>query len=221
MSNPYRNLTLGLVKENFALIPRAERAKWRARGFRRAYGYPVFHRPANRIVMLGRPQTLSEFGADRLIGCKITGFDLFGTYGMGGAGFFGFKFHAEGADRCLVFCAWDAGSHLLLDGRVMGAHPQYEAKYQPWIRHGRWMESVSDVREMLCGMEITAVTLSGDACAIALADSQTGGVHRLETFAESEQFPPQAGTGKRRNVCEKCGMEGLWLVIYDGTELRV
>lgn len=222
MRHNFLNLDMGLVEENFVIVDRKDKKLWEERGFKRIWRYPIFHYTPNfrQVIMLGRPDTINEFGTDRLKGAVITDICRFlGTYGMGGPGFFGFKLEGAFETRWLVFCIWSAGEHILLDDRVLECYPSFNSIYHPWIKNGI-KNPEQPLRELLIGSVIDSVELEDNSIAVSLTD-KNGGKHTLNSFDQSDKFPEQGGTKKKRHSYTKGVMSDYWLVIYDRTELSV
>lgn len=222
--HPYLELNMGLVNENFIIVGRKDRKLWEERGFRKIWKYPIFHYKPNfsEVIMLGKPQNIAEFGTENLIHSRILDYTLHqGTYGMGGAGFFGLKLEGEFGIRWLVYCIWSSGEHLLLDDKVIECHPNFIEKYAPWIvwgnnLHEEYKKTCQELKDLLFGLEILNIDLQEHALKIQLSEN-----HVLETYQKSDKFPEQAGTGVKR-VSYKTGvMSDYWLLIYDETVLSV
>ncbi|MBE6876409.1 MAG: hypothetical protein E7496_06760 [Ruminococcus sp.] len=222
--HPYLELNMGLVEENFTVIKKKDMKLWEERGFKKIWKYPIFHyrQKFSEVIMLGKPLTISEFGTEKLIGSKILDYNLyFGTYGMGGAGFFGLKLEGAFGIRWLVYCIWSAGEHILLDNRIIECHPDFLEKYHPWIiwgnnRHEEYEKTCQELKKALSGLEILNVDLQEHALKFQLS-----GNHILETYQKSDKFPEQGGTRKKRLSYKTGTMSDCWLVIYDETNLTV
>lgn len=222
MKHKFLNLDMGLVEENFVIADRKDKKLWEERGFKRIWRYPVFnHVPSfKKITMLGRPETINEFGTDRLKGAIITDICRFlGTYGMGGPGFFGFKLEGDFETRWLVFCIWSAGEHILFDDRVLECYPSFNSIYHPWIKNGI-KNPEQPLRELLINSVINNVNLEDNSIEINIKD-KNGVCHTISSFDKSDKFPEQGGTKKKRCSYTKGIMSDYWLVIYDGTHLAV
>ena len=214
--NPYINLNMGLVKENFVIVRRKEIALWKDRGFRRKWNYPVFHHIGKEIVMLGKPLTIQEFSPEKLLHSKVIDYSPFlGTYGMGGPGFFGLKLEGTFGVRWLVYSIWLADEHLLFNGKILRCHPIFEQKYNPWILSEN-PDTKKQFSQLLIGLDIEQIRLEEHALQIKFS-----GGHTLETFLQSEKFPEQGGTRRKRLSYQTGIMADYWLLIYDGTNLMV
>ena len=222
--HPYLELNMGLVEENFVIVKKKDQKLWEERGFQRIRKYPIFHYKPNpaEVIMLGKPVTISEFGTENFINSKILDYTLYqGTYGMGGAGFFGLKLEGKFGIRWLVYCIWLAGEHILLDNKILECHPKFIEKYHPWIvwgndMHEAYEKTCQDLKNLLSGLEILNIDLQEHALKVQLS-----GNHTLETFRKSDKFPEQAGTGVKRLSYKTGCMSDYWLIIYDETYLSV
>ncbi len=219
----YLDLNIGLVKENFAVVKNDEIELWKSRGFETIENYPIFHYIANKneAIMLGKPLFIEEFGLEQIKGSKIIDISTcLGTYGMGGPGFFGLKLEGVFGIRWLVYCIWAAGQHILLDGKVLECHPDYEDKYKPWIESDNWAESLNKLKDKIVGMSIDKIVMNKDKLLLRLIDSNSK-CHTLKTYKFSRKFPEQGGTKKKRNSYETGKMEDYWMIVYDGSHLKV
>ncbi|MBR1555090.1 MAG: hypothetical protein IJ644_06840 [Oscillospiraceae bacterium] len=223
--HPYYGLNIGLVGENFVIADKADLPLWESRGFqviRHYMPYAGYWLKPSETVMLGKPMKISEFGTEQFIGSRILDYNLcFGTYGMGGAGFFGLKLEGEFGIRWLVYCIWSAGEHVLIDDRIIECHPAFLETYHPWLVWGNNMDeeyeqTYQNLKSLLSGLEILNIDLQEHALKIQLS-----GNHILETYQKSDKFPEQGGTRKKRLSYKTGTMSDCWLVIYDNTDLTV
>lgn len=219
----YLNLNMGLVKENFIIINRKDIKLWKDRGFEPIRKYPIFHyRPKlSEVVMLSKPLDINQFGVDSLKGSKIVDICLlFGTYGMGGAGFVGFKLQNYFGVRWLVYCIWSSGESILVDNRIIECHSMFNDKYNPYINMNDWEKSFKDFKNYINNWQIKDIYLDNTTLKIILLDDNSK-EHTIYTAQYCEKFPEQAGTGKKRKSFESGKMSDYWLIIYDGTNLTV
>ncbi|MBQ9779837.1 MAG: hypothetical protein IJW00_02715 [Clostridia bacterium] len=219
----FLNLNIGLVKENFVIVKKADKNLWKSRGFKSIRKYPIFRYKLNpsEIIMLGVPLNIEEFESETLKNSHIVDVcTCCGTYGMGGPGFFGLKLQGEFGKRWLTYCIWAAGEHILFDDSILECHPDYAEKYSPLIAFDDYSNSFAKFKKMLLDMTIKEVTVSKDSIEIALIDNH-GKTHLIHSYKYSEKFPEQGGTGKKRNSFETGEMKDYWLITYDGTHLKV
>ncbi len=221
--NKYLHLQMGLVKENFVIVPRTEADTWRERGFAVIRKYPLFHRTlySKEVILLGKPLTIAEFGTEQLINSIILDICPFcGTYGMGGPGFFGIKLQGDWGIRWLTYCIWAAGEHLLLNDRVLECAPAFSHKYNPWIASGNDTNDLADLKRMLTGLSIRKLDIDEENIFIQIGD-QVHASYMLTSHKNSDLFPEQGGTLKKRSSFETGTMHDYWLITYDGTHLAV
>ena len=219
----FLNLNIGLVKENFAVVKKSDKKLWESRGFQKIRKYPIFGYKTDfsKMIMLGVPLTIEEFGCEKLKNSRIVDVcTCCGTYGMGGPGFFGLKLQGEYGTRWLTYCIWSAGEHILFDDHVLECHPNYTEKYAPFILFDDYENSLSRLKEMLTDMTVKEAVVSKESIELILADSHEK-LHRLKSYQYSDKFPEQGGTGKKRNSFENGKMSDYWLVTYDETHLKV
>ncbi len=217
------NLNIGLVKENFVIVKKADKNLWKARGFKKIRKYSIFrYKPdSSEIIMLGVPLSIEAFGCEKLknshiIDVSTTG----GTYGMGGPGFFELKLQGEYGIRWLTYAIWAASEHILFDGNILECHPDFADQYSPLIVFDDYSNSLANLKEMLSDMTIKDVKISKESIEIVLVDSHEK-LHYITSYRHSSKFPEQGGTGKKRNSFETGKMSDYWLVTYDETYLKV
>ena len=216
-------LNLGLVKENFVIVKKEDRKIWEDRGFKKVRKYPIFHYKPNsaEIIMLGVPLTIEQFGAENFNGSHILDVcTCCGTYGMGGPGFFGLKLQGDYGTRWLTCFIWEAGEHILFDGRILQCHPNYSEQYKPLISFDDCSNSLDVLKEQLKNMTVKEILVSKDTFDIKLFDSKSE-THLIQSYKFSDKFPEQGGTGKKRNSYETGEMKDYLLVTYDDSYLKV
>lgn len=221
--HPFLNLNLGLIKENYAVVKRTDKKLWEDRGFKQIHTYPIFGYLPNplKIIMLGVPSMIEEFGIDELKNSKIIDVTTIGgTYGMGGPGFFELKLQGEYGIRLLTYCIWSAGEHILYDGKVLECHLNYSKKYKPIISSDDYSNTLAAFRDTLSGMTIRDIVLLKESIEIVLVDSNNE-VHSIKSFISSEKFPEQGGTQVKRKSFDTGEMKDYWFVTYDETVLKV
>jgi hypothetical protein len=88
----YSSLNMGLIQHYSLIIPVQDLQLWLKQGWAEAPEFYDFHyapRPGETVI-IKRPKTLSETGYSSIVGNIITAFSVsYGSYGMGGPGFFG------------------------------------------------------------------------------------------------------------------------------------
>ncbi len=144
-----------------------------------------------------RPQTLRQVGIERIVGRQITGWmDHYGSYGMGGPGFFELSLEASARfpREHLVLTLWAAGNWILIDGRWLSAHPNQYAKQRPLFSEfafgleQRWDEAT----RLLVGSEIAEALITDDETILLLVQGQAE--HRLEVPKDTSRLPWHGGS---------------------------
>lgn len=227
--NRLMNLNIGIVKENFAIVPNEDVSKWQSRGFEVVKKYPIYRYIPNKKekIMLGIPVTISQFGIERLYHSTIVGVSTCdGTYGMGGPGFFKLRLKTQSDGIMnLSFCMWFAGSSILLDDRIIESHPDYYEIYNPYIQFSEedetlYSKTTEEFNKILLGCRIERITLLEEECTLHLIDTKQT-VHTTWTTRYSEKFPPKKGTGRRMNAFEASSINDIILISHDGSYLVV
>lgn len=221
--NRYLNLNMGLVKENFTIVQCKDIPLWKSRGFEKVRRYPIFRYipKLSEVVMLSKPLNISQFGLDSIKSSVVVDIDLsIGTYGMGGAGFVGFKLQSYFGVRWLVYCIWSAGESILLDDKIIECHSKYQNRYNPYVSMDSWQNDVSSLKRLINGWKVQDIYLDDTTLEIILIDDKSN-KHTIYTSQFCDKFPEQAGTDKKRKSFEDGTMQDYWLVIYDNTYLSV
>ncbi|MCP3772315.1 hypothetical protein NLX71_03160 [Paenibacillus sp. MZ04-78.2] len=138
------------------------------KGWIEAPGYADFlYEAEEREAMpLGIPRRLTDDGPERLIGAEIVDFGAnYGTYGMGGPGFFGLTFVSpEGEERTLVYAVWESASG-------------------PGISRGRW-----NIRRKTAGCRLWATETGGKRHSAKASSAITFFWWRTERFCMYDQL---------------------------------
>lgn len=216
--HPLLHLDMGLIKACTLIVAKSALPTWVARGWiELPYRRLPFQDPPRKdeTIIAGRPHTLVERGATSLIGVRVEGYHAsLGTYGMGGPGFFGLLLPSHGAvaeREYLVAAVWGAEEHLLLDGRVIGCHPNHYAVYRPWMRdelragdalEGEEEEQADELETVLVGATIGPVDSEDDRLRISLV--QRGIEHVLEFIKQDPRQPPM-GNGELHKAAFTAG----------------
>ena len=82
-------------------------------------------------LIFNRPQLLKQVDKKNIVGLEIIDFSShLGTYGMGGAGFFGLLLSN---DEYLTYAVWNAGDYVIINNRIVECSPNFYDKTKPWI----------------------------------------------------------------------------------------
>lgn len=212
-------LKMGLIEKYSMIIPAAEKEAWEAKGWTEESTFRDFHyeAEAGEAMMTARPQTMTEIDTDALLGSRVTGFSThLGTYGMGGPGFFGLLLEKDGVRQYLVYAVWASGQYILLDGRVIECHLNYNKSHRPWISswagepdEEQWDELTTKVTESL----VTAVHLTGEELQLELTQ-EAGRRCQFVFHRYHPDLPPQGNGGPRKPAFED-GVIGDYIVLSE------
>lgn len=182
-----KNLEMGLVKANFVCIHKKQKSLWVERGFEEQRNYPIFLHKLKRdeTVMLGIPKTIIEFGINNFVNAKVLeASTCFGTYGMGGPGFFGLLCDTKQGHFELTLTIWGSGQYVMMDGRVIECHPVYIEQYNPWIQR-----TDKELNSILIGAVINSIELSAAECKMILKFIDNT-EHEIVIYRYNKNLPP-------------------------------
>jgi hypothetical protein len=160
-----------------------------------------------------RPPTLQELGTGRVIGRTIKSWNgRYGSYGMGGPGFFGVELAAaaQGPNEHLILTLWGACGWLLLDGRWVEAHPGLYEDQRPLFSVP---EHLDDVTPRLVGGTIVRFDLEDSSCRVEVRNGDL--LHVLELPRDTARLPVLMGTGEHPRWHDDEKVADAW-VICDG-----
>lgn len=211
-------LKKGLIEKYSMIIPVAEKEAWEAKGWTEESTFRDFHYEAEEgeAMMTARPQTMTETDTDSLLGSRVIGFSThLGTYGMGGPGFFGLLLEKDGDRQYLVYAVWASGQYILLDGRVIECHLNYNKSHRPWI--SSWAgepeeEQWDELTPKVTGSRITAVRLTDDELQLELTQ---GNVQHQFVFHRYHPDLPPLGSGGPRKPAFEDGVIGDYIVLSE------
>ncbi|WP_405106512.1 hypothetical protein MHH28_24940 [Paenibacillus sp. FSL K6-1217] len=211
-------LKMGLIEKYSMIVPAAQREAWESKGWIEESTFRDFHYEAEEgeAMMTARPQTMKEVDTDSLMGSRVAGFHRhLGTYGMGGPGFFGLLLEKEGRRQYLVYAVWASGQYILLDGRVIECHLNYNRSHRPWV--SSWAgepeeEQWDELTAAVTGSLITAVHLADEALQLELTRE---GVRRQLVFYRYHEDLPPMGSGQPRKPAFEDGVIGDYLVLSE------
>lgn len=187
----YYDLKLGSIEQYCMLVPKSEKQKWRALGWRtyKEIGLPQWQARAaylmygwlsfRDILMFNRPKMLVE---QSVIGQKIVGFCThLGTYGMGGAGFFGLLLDNQ---EYLVYAVWGAGEFILLDNRPIQQPHFIQSETMAWLNQQD--EDGTALLSVLQNAVIRECVLTDETCRLQI--EKDGVAHVLEYLCQDSRL---------------------------------
>ncbi|MEK3761833.1 hypothetical protein [Paenibacillus sp. FSL R7-0337] len=211
-------LKMGLIEKYSLIVPAAQREAWESKGWVEEPAFRDFHYEAEEgeAMMTARPRTLTEIDTDSLLGSRAVRFSThLGTYGMGGPGFFGLLLEKEGIRQYLVYAVWASGQYILLDGRVIECHLNYNKSHRPWI--SSWAgepeeEQWDELTAKVTGSVVSAVRLTGEELRLEL--TQEGTRSQLVFYKYHQDLPP-LGNGQPRKPAFEDGVTGDYIVLSE------
>lgn len=190
---PYPQLDMGLVKAYTLMIPKWQRDKFLQRGWTEASDFRQFHyHPSiNETIMITKPKTLIDIGISDLIGQNVTNYATrYGSYGMGGPGFLGFKLSEQSDDdKILIYAVWGADEYTLIDGREIWCHPRYQDERNPWMKNKDELDAV------LIDSKIMHCDITDDQFLVHIQQQRQD--HLIE-FVKNDDRLPKLGGGTDR-----------------------
>lgn len=181
---------------NFKLVPKNDTEgikEWISNGFFIEENCDVYRFGGDiraNYVMSKEPKIFTKNDAQQIIGKKIEGVsDSFGTYGMGGLGFLGFKFYECGVAYWLIIGVSACDLNITMDGRVFSCNDREQCrKINPWYygfaHHPE--KSMDTFFSYLCTMIIADVSYNGKDFSMELKD-KCGNSHYIKAPTEYEK----------------------------------
>ena len=164
-----------------------------------------------------RPKTVAEAGIEGIINRRIASWKpYYGTYGMGGPGFFGLELGSTTywpTTDHLVLTLWCAAGWLLLDDEWIEVHPnQYATRRPLYSNFGpklRW----DDVTPRLVGGTIEKFALGRTSCSLTIRTQDA--IHVLELPEDTSRLSLPGGSLQRQIWNSDEDIADAW-VICDG-----
>jgi hypothetical protein len=155
------------------------------------------------------PPTIRAIGTDTVINRPIDAWHIaYGTYGMGGPGFFAMRLSAIAGRPAeyRVLTLWNAAEWLLLDGRWVYAVPNEWLKQRPLFSNfAHWaaleeysnmgLKNWDDVTPRIVGARIERISIDASSSRFDLHKS--GVLHSLELPANPSLLPILSATEER------------------------
>ena len=151
----------------------------------------------SEMLIFNRPNLLKNIQIDKLIGLEIKEVSThLGTYGMGGAGFFGLLLENS---EFLTYAVWGAGNYVIIDHRVVECNPDLYEKTKPWLSNFGEDQNWDDLTTYISGSKIENILLTTETCNITLKKSNK----KIEiTFVKNDNRLPRK-VGRKRNAFKK------------------
>ena len=116
----------------------------------------------NERLLFNRPLKLSDIQKERILGLEVKGISThLGTYGMGGAGFFGILLNNG---EFLTYAIWGAGNYVIINDRVVECNLEFYTKTRPWLSSFGEDKTWDELSDVIVGSKLEAITLTSNRC---------------------------------------------------------
>lgn len=147
----------------------------------------------NEILIFNKPILLKDISVDKLIGLEIKQISMcLGTYGMGGAGFFGLLL--ENSDF-LTYAVWGAGEYIIIDNKVVECDPELHYKSNPWLSNYK----EENLTTYISGSKIESISFTIDTCILILRKLDK----KIEVVFVKNDIRLPRKIGRKRNAYKK------------------
>lgn len=182
------------------IIQEEELPRWQKLGWKQMSAFPYLsqrYRPNNgEVVIVKKPSKLSQSHGKNFIGKKLARiYANYGTYGLSGAGFFGFEVKNDDRDLAvendtLVFAVRGSATYTVIDDRVVFTYPSYSGDLTSWAKVLANEVSPYDTQLtlMMEDAEIIDVTTKSDLCIFTTLNN--GNKHTIKMLKYGENIPP-------------------------------
>lgn len=204
----FLNLKIGTIEQYSMVVKKVDLDYWKQLGWLTftEIGLPKGDEQAyllygeikkDEILIFNRPALLKNTPTDKLIGLEITEFSTYlGTYGMGGAGFFGLLLNDT---EYLTYAVWGAGDYVLIDNRVVECNPDLYKKTKPWISDFSGEQNWDDLTDYISGSKIENISLSDEVCNLTLQKCH----RKIEVAFVKNDIRLPRKVGRKRNAFKK------------------
>lgn len=212
IKHDFLNLKIGDIEQYSMVVKKKDLPKWEK------LGWLAFNRivlpegdeeafmlygdiEKDELLIFNRPQYLNQIGKDEILGLEIIDFSShLGTYGMGGAGFFGLEL-SNG--EYLVYAVWNAGNYVMVDDRIVECNPEFYSKTKPWISGFGKGEMWNHLTEYISGAKIEDYSIDEHSCEIAV--NKLGKTITIKFVKNDGRLPRKVG--RKRNAYNKGRIE--------------
>jgi hypothetical protein len=152
------------------------------------------------------PITLRQTGLERILGRQVLSISQYlGSYGMGGAGFFGLQLKKtkEYSMDWLVLRLWGADNWLHFDGHIINCHSNQVPKFTPL--------NSQELKKTIKGLTLVSAEVM-DKSSYFILDGGPTQIHRLEIKEDPASRPLTGGSNEQHkfNPGESCW--NAWVV---------
>lgn len=204
----YLNLNIGAIEEYAMVIKKEDLNYWKESGWltHTEVGLPKGSEGASMLygeikkdetLIFNRPTLLKDIPTDQILGLEVIGVSThLGTYGMGGAGFFGLLLSNS---DFLTYAVWGAGNYVIINNRVVECNPKLYNKTRPWLSNYGGNETWDDLTSFISGSRIEKVSLITDSCNLTLKKSDE--IIDVSFVKNDSRLPRKVG--RKRNAYKK------------------
>jgi hypothetical protein len=193
----FLNLKMATIEQYSMVVKKKELDHWKGLGWLTftEIGLPEGDEQAfllygrikkSETLIFNRPTLLKNVSVDKLVGLEIREVVThLGTYGMGGAGFFGLLLDNS---EYLTYAVWGAENYVIIDGRVVGCSPDLYGQTKPWISNYGGDQTWDELTTYILGSRIESLSLTKDTCHLTLGNRDK----KIEvTFVKNDQRLPR------------------------------
>ncbi len=204
----FLNLKIGAIEQYSMVVKKTELEYWKNLGWLTftEIGLPKGDEQAfllygkmkkGETLIFNRPNLLKNIQIDKLIGLEIKEVSAhLGTYGMGGAGFFGLLL---GNSEFLTYAVWGSGNYVIIDNRVVECNPDLYEKTKPWLSNFGEDKTWDDLTAYILGSKIEDITFTEDTCNLNL--NKLGKKIEVNFVKNDIRLPRKVG--RKRNAYKK------------------
>lgn len=208
----YLNLKIGDVEQYTMVAKKKDLPKWKKTGWLEytEIGLPEGDEQAYMLygkiqkdeqLIFNRPKLVKHIDKMNIIGLEIVDFSShLGTYGMGGAGFFGLLLSN---DEYLTYAVWNAGYYVIINDRIVECNPDLYQKTKPWVSNFGDDKTWNQLTEYISGSKIIDFTINVDSCEIEVSNS--GETFKVNFVKNDMRLPRKVG--RKRNAFKKGQIE--------------
>jgi hypothetical protein len=208
-NHSYLDLKIGAIEQYSMIVEKQNLERWKKMGWLtyKEIGLPKGDEKASMLygefnkrtemLIFNKPVLLRERTKSEIVGRKISGITTsLGTYGMGGAGFFGLLLDNS---EFLTYAVWSAGDYVLINDRVVECHPDLYHKTRPWTSYFGENRTWDDLSDFLVGSIVKDYSISKEI--FILTTSNEKEVFKIEFVKNDIRLPREVG--RKRNAFKK------------------
>lgn len=196
----YLNLKIGAIEQYAMIVKKRKLKKWQKLGW---FTYKQVNLPKGdeqasmlygeigkkETLVFNRPTLLKDTPFEQLIGLKVLEISThLGSYGMGGAGFFGLRLNNK---HFLTYAVWNSGNFVLVDNRVVKCSPDFYDTTRPLISNFGDDLTWDEITPLIVGSQIIAVKIAKHSCQITLQKDEK--THIVEFVKKDSRIPQDEG----------------------------